>query len=61
MSVVRRSAALVLIRDDFKVLLLKRNSDISFGNSYAFPGGAIDEPDYGVAKKDQALIDQYHS
>lgn len=49
MSICRRSAALILIRDDFNVLLLKRNNDISFGGSFAFPGGALEETDYKLA------------
>ena len=31
------------VRNDYEVLLLKRNPKISFGNFYAFPGGMIEK------------------
>lgn len=49
MSICRKSAALILIRDDFHVLLLKRNNEISFGGSFAFPGGALEDSDFNIA------------
>ncbi|CAD8155931.1 unnamed protein product [Paramecium octaurelia] len=60
MSICRRSAALILIRDDFNVLLLKRNNDLSFGGSFAFPGGVLEETDYKLAQTDSQLIQQSH-
>lgn len=43
---MRQSASLILIREpEFKILLLKRNEALSFGGSYAFPGGCVDSSD----------------
>lgn len=43
------AATVVLIRDQpggLEVLMLKKNSKISFGGMWVFPGGRIDEEDY---------------
>lgn len=43
------AATLVLIRDQaegLEVLMLKKNSKISFGGMWVFPGGRIDDADY---------------
>ena len=48
-NICRQSAALILIRqakEDFKVLLVKRNPNISFASSWAFPGGAAEKNDF---------------
>lgn len=61
MSICRKSAALILIREDFHVLLLKRNNEISFGGSFAFPGGGLEDTDFNVATQDSKIIDAIHS
>ncbi|CAD8069312.1 unnamed protein product [Paramecium sonneborni] len=60
MSICRRSATLISIQDDFKVLMLKRSNEISFGGSFAFPGGVLEETDYKFAQADSSLIQQNH-
>jgi len=43
---LRISAALILIRQNpIRVLLLKRNDNLSFGGSFAFPGGSLEPVD----------------
>ena len=59
-KVLRQSAAMILLRktkDDFKVLLVKRNPKISFGSSWAFPGGAAEREDFEIANQNRELID----
>ena len=41
---------MVLLRDSeesYEVLMLKKNSKITFGGMWVFPGGKIDPEDYG--------------
>lgn len=42
------------------MLLIKRSAHLSFGSSYAFPGGNIDTEDATIAGKNQQIIDQNH-
>ncbi|CAK62410.1 unnamed protein product (macronuclear) [Paramecium tetraurelia] len=58
MTCCQKSASLILIRDDFKVLMLKRSNEISFGGSFVFPGGILEETDYKIALADSQLIQQ---
>ncbi|CAD8147823.1 unnamed protein product [Paramecium octaurelia] len=58
MTCCQKSASLILIRDDFKVLMLKRSHEISFGGSFVFPGGILEETDYKIAFADSQLIQQ---
>lgn len=50
------SSCLIILREcnsaneNFKVLMLKRNKALSFGNTYAFPGGKLEESDIQLAK-----------
>lgn len=52
------AATVVLLRDgadDVEVLMLRKNSKISFGGMWVFPGGKIDPEDYAAAgEHDQA-------
>ena len=44
------AATVVLLRDSeesYEVLMLKKNSKITFGGMWVFPGGKIDSEDYG--------------
>ena len=44
------AATVVLLRDSeesYEVLMLKKNSKITFGGMWVFPGGKIDPEDYG--------------
>ena len=53
-KVIRLSSSVILICQnphpspaiDYQLLLLRRNSKISFGNYYTFPGGGIEKQDY---------------
>ena len=52
------SATVVLLRqadDDLEVLLLKRNSKISYGGAWVFPGGKLDETDYEAQASDASV------
>jgi hypothetical protein len=51
-SVIPKRSASLLIIDPLtnKLLLLKRNKNISFGNQHAFPGGALEETDFEYFK-----------
>jgi len=54
---IKPSATLILLRDTaqgLETLLLKRHQDMTFGNSWVFPGGKIDPQDYAKAKTQQA-------
>ena len=53
------SATVVLLRtaeNDVEVLLLKRNSKISYGGAWVFPGGKLDPADYGNQIADQSPV-----
>lgn len=43
------SSALIIVREgskgELRYLLLKRNSNLSYGSSYSFPGGRIEQED----------------
>ena len=52
------SATVVLLRDGAQgpeVLMLKKNSKITFGGMWVFPGGKIDEADHGDSQLEDAL------
>jgi 8-oxo-dGTP pyrophosphatase MutT (NUDIX family) len=53
---LRRAATVVLVRDGadgVEALLLRRHSDLAFhGGAWVFPGGRIDDEDYGAAPED---------
>ena len=53
---LRRAATVVLVRDGatgVEALLLRRHSDLAFhGGAWVFPGGRIDDDDYGDALGD---------
>ena len=51
------AATVVLLRDGepgLEVLMLKKNSKITFGGMWVFPGGKIDEEDRALATDDDA-------
>ena len=53
---LRRAATVVLVRDGahgVEALLLRRHSDLAFhGGAWVFPGGRIDDEDYGAVPED---------
>lgn len=53
---LRRAATVVLVRDGasgVEALLLRRHSDLAFhGGAWVFPGGRIDDDDYGGSQED---------
>ena len=56
---LRRAATVVLVRDapaasaGVEALLLRRHSELAFhGGAWVFPGGRIDDDDYGAAPED---------
>ncbi|CAD8151183.1 unnamed protein product [Paramecium pentaurelia] len=57
---LQKNASLILVRDDYKVLVLERSKEISFGGSYVFPGGILEEVDDKIAQFDSQLIEQNH-
>jgi 8-oxo-dGTP pyrophosphatase MutT (NUDIX family) len=46
-SVPKISGSLIILNgdDNFKVLMLKRAINLSFGSTYSFPGGKLDPKD----------------
>lgn len=47
---LKKSASLIIIDDEGKILLLKRLSKMSFANAFVFPGGKCEESDKVQAK-----------
>jgi len=51
-SVPKISGSLIILNgdDNFKVLMLKRAINLSFGSTYSFPGGKLDPQDQILAQ-----------
>lgn len=61
---IRSAATVIVVRDGadgLETLLLRRHSDIAFhGGSWVFPGGRLDEADYGWAQRPSDPMSEAH-
>jgi ADP-ribose pyrophosphatase YjhB (NUDIX family) len=55
----RHSSSLIILRDD-RVLMLKRNSNVTFRDVHTFPGGRLEDTDKKLANIHKSQIDVSH-
>ena len=55
----RHSGSLIILRDD-KVLMLKRNPNVTFREVHTFPGGRLEDTDKKLASIHKSKIDASH-